>query len=205
VVGTITEGQAWDLERFERAGVVRLETPEELELYAYRVAGCVGEFWTEIGFACEESFARESRQNLLEWGANYGKGLQLVNILRDVAEDLERGRCYLPGPESARPASLLEAAGEWRGRARELLADGFRYTASVRGVTLRAATGLPAVLGVKTLDRLEGAGWEELAHGVKVSRSQVRRALAGSLARSLPGVPGSWGGLYRQACQAGKS
>ena len=37
-------------------------------------------------------------------GVHFGKGLQLTNIVKDVAKDLRRGRCYIP-------ASLLKTAG----------------------------------------------------------------------------------------------
>ena len=171
-------------------------------MYAYRVAGCVGEFWTEIGFASEEPFARESRETLLEWGANYGRGLQLVNILRDVPEDLARGRCYLPGEKDPEPSDLQEVAAEWRKRAREFLADGFRYTAALRGTRLRTATGLPALLGCRTLDLLDRASWEDLEAGVKVSRGQVKRGFFLAYAASSPFLPGSWKRKCRRACQA---
>lgn len=205
VVGIITEGQTWDLDRFEGEGIVRVCDDEELELYAYRVAGSVGEFWTELGFACEEQFSSESRHTLLKWGANYGKGLQLVNILRDLPEDLERGRCYLPGEGEPVAGELQRELPRWRARARELLADGFRYTATLHGVKLRTATGLPAYLGIKTLDKLEKASWSDLERGVKVTRKQVKWSLARSFAMSVPGLPGSWRGLYRRTCQGAKS
>ncbi|MEM9079449.1 MAG: squalene/phytoene synthase family protein [Verrucomicrobiota bacterium] len=76
----ISGGQLWDLKRFPEGEVVRLERGEELEEYCYAVAGCVGEFWTEVGFGCEEGFARKSREEMRELGRRYGKGLQLVNI-----------------------------------------------------------------------------------------------------------------------------
>jgi farnesyl-diphosphate farnesyltransferase len=205
VVGIITEGQTWDLDRFEGGEVVRLDTADELELYVYQVAGSVGEFWTEIGFACADKFAREDRATLLKWGANYGRGLQLVNILRDIPEDLGRGRCYLPGAGGVEPDELMEVAQTWRGRAREYLADGFRYTAALHGVKLRAATGLPALLGVRTLDRLDHASWDDLEEGVKVSRKQVKRSLAHAFAMSLPVLPGSWQAQYRRACLGAQS
>ena len=45
-------------------------------------------------------------------GVRFGKGLQLVNILRDLPEDLRQGRCYLPAKELAAagltPEELLE-------------------------------------------------------------------------------------------------
>src|SRR5438876_4433480 len=49
VLVTITSGQELDLRRFATASesdIVALRTDEELDDYAYRVAGCVGEFWT---------------------------------------------------------------------------------------------------------------------------------------------------------------
>ena len=192
VVDIITTGQTWDLERFEGDGVVRLETDAELVRYAYQVAGCVGEFWTEIGFTCGEGFAREDRETMRVWGANYGRGLQLVNILRDIPEDLERGRCYLPGEGPAEAASLVPELARWQARARGYLADGFRYADALRGARTRMSTGLPALLGVRTLDQLEGASWADLVARVKVSRGAVKRALAGSYARSVWWLPGSW-------------
>ena len=202
VVKIITEGQAWDLRRFAGESVVRLSEDEELETYAYQVAGSVGEFWTEIGFLCSnENFSRENRSALRQWGANYGKGLQLVNILRDVPEDLARGRCYLPGGDSVEVEVLGDELPRWQHRARELLADGFRYTAALRGSRLRMSTGLPALLGGRTLDQLEGASWSELENRVKVSRQAVKVALFGAYARSVPWLPGSWMGEYRRACQ----
>ena len=199
VVGIITEGQRWDLERFSGGEVVRLEDDEELETYAYQVAGSVGEFWTKIGFICSEQFSREQREVLLEWGANYGKGLQLVNILRDIPEDLEKGRCYLPGVEPVNPEELLTQLPRWHERARALLADGLRYTESLVGSRIKVSTGLPALLGLKTLKRLQGASWEELQGGVKISRRVVKGSLLEAYARSSPWLPGSWKGIARKA------
>ena len=51
VLTTIMGGQELDLRRFAGAtaeNIVALETAAELDDYTYRVAGCVGEFWTKI-------------------------------------------------------------------------------------------------------------------------------------------------------------
>src|ERR1043166_270959 len=51
VLQTITSGQELDLTRFAGASgerIVALATDEELDDYTYRVAGCVGQFWTRI-------------------------------------------------------------------------------------------------------------------------------------------------------------
>ena len=77
---------------------VALATEEELDDYTWRVAGCVGDFWTRICRAHLFPNASIEELRLIEDGIRFGKGLQLVNILRDIAVDLRRGRCYLPAP-----------------------------------------------------------------------------------------------------------
>lgn len=68
--------------------IKRYNTFEELELYCYRVASVVGLLSIEI-FGCNT----ESTKN---YAIYLGKALQLTNILRDVKNDAERGRIYLP-------------------------------------------------------------------------------------------------------------
>jgi phytoene synthase len=79
----------------------RYETFEELKLYCYRVAGTVGLMSNAIlGIGTNRSHPPWERH-----GANYqpqeeaialGIAMQLTNILRDVGEDAQRGRIYLP-------------------------------------------------------------------------------------------------------------
>ena len=40
--------------------------------------------------------ARLDEKQFIADGIRFGKGLQLVNILRDLPADLKNGRCYLP-------------------------------------------------------------------------------------------------------------
>ncbi len=140
VLATIVKGQLWDISYFEtRSGV---SSDEETLTYCYRVAGCVGEFWTELGYATMgEGFADPARRELMrQAGVRYGRGLQLVNILRDTAEDAARGRCYLCSERRL-----------WFARAERWLADGVDYSRRLRGFRLRLASMLPALLGQKTL------------------------------------------------------
>ncbi|HRQ90236.1 MAG TPA: squalene/phytoene synthase family protein, partial [Bacteroidia bacterium] len=97
VLLTILDGQSWDLRAFSD-GPFACRTGDDLLLYTYRVAGCVGEFWTRIGYAVlGERFADPGQADaMLESGRKLGQALQLTNILRDLHEDLPRGRCYLP-------------------------------------------------------------------------------------------------------------
>ncbi|MDE2238962.1 MAG: presqualene diphosphate synthase HpnD [Rhodospirillales bacterium] len=60
----------------------------ELDLYCDRVASAVGRLSVRV-FGDSSPAADEVAYAL-------GRGLQLTNILRDVAEDAERGRIYLP-------------------------------------------------------------------------------------------------------------
>jgi phytoene synthase len=71
----------------------RYENFAELSLYCYRVAGVVGLLAAEI-------FGYEDR-NTLKYAHNLGLAFQLTNILRDVKEDAQRGRIYLPQDELA--------------------------------------------------------------------------------------------------------
>lgn len=184
LLGHITEGQRWDLERFEGEGVVRLAEDGELERYAYLVAGCVGEFWTELGFLVDRDYSRVAKEVLRERGRRYGMGLQLVNILRDVPEDLLRGRCYLPGTGGTAPEELLAAMRPWLAKADRWLAEGLEYSRLIRGRRLRFASALPAMIGERTLAKLRTAGWEELTARVKVSRAEVRDCAWQSLVAS---------------------
>ncbi len=66
----------------------RYYTFRDLELYCRRVASSVGKVSVRI-FGCASQGADEYADRL-------GIALQLTNILRDIGEDLHRGRLYLP-------------------------------------------------------------------------------------------------------------
>ena len=82
----LVAGVAMDLTK------TRYASYEELELYCYRVAGTIGLMITPVA-----GFQEGSRA--LEYAKTLGTAFQLTNILRDVGEDLRRGRIYLPKDE----------------------------------------------------------------------------------------------------------
>jgi 15-cis-phytoene synthase len=64
------------------------ENWDDLDLYCYRAAGTVGLMMAHV-FGVESPGA-------LRHAAHLGMGMQLTNIARDVLEDWQRGRLYLP-------------------------------------------------------------------------------------------------------------
>lgn len=181
VVEVIISGQSLDLERFagaSRENPVALADDAALEDYAWRVAGCVGAFWTKLGFlTLGEGFSTASEPELLRRGISYGKGLQLVNILRDLPADLATGRCYLPVADPRDVACLMDCHAKWLGVAVEWTGEGEIYAKTLRGRRLRAASVLPALIARKTLGALRGATWESLQTRVKIPRSEVYQSL----------------------------
>jgi farnesyl-diphosphate farnesyltransferase len=195
VLDTITSGQELDLHRFAgtSAGhIVPLQTDQELDDYTYRVAGCVGEFWTKTCLAHVFPKARLDEPTLLRGAVLFGKGLQLVNILRDIPEDLRRGRCYLPNDRLAAagltPADLLLPASESRfrpvferylDRAESCLAAGWTYTNTLpwRHARVRLACAWPVLIGAKTIARLRATHVLDPRQRIKISRREVRQII----------------------------
>jgi len=197
VLEKIIRGQTRDLERFGGGHhVVALQSAEELDEYTYLVAGCVGEFWTRVCLNHLPNCSTLGLAELRRLGAEYGKGLQLVNILRDFTTDLRQGRCYLPEPElraaGTSPTPLLDAPEKaqpvfdhWRKRAATQLDAGYEYIATLRYARLRIACFLPWYLGLRTLRLLGKPGVLERTNKVKVSRTTVRFAFVYAIASAF--------------------
>ncbi len=188
LLAIITRGQRQDLTRWG-GGPATLANAEELREYTYLVAGCVGEFWTRVCFRKVQSFTARDEADMLELGTNYGRGLQLVNILRDAGSDLRAGRCYFPEDElraanlSAsdllnEPAHFLPIYLRWIAEARAGLDAGLEYSIAINPPRVRVTTVLPAMIGVRTLSLLQERGLEALRTRVKVPRSEVRGMIA---------------------------
>lgn len=192
VLAEIVRGQELDLQRFaNRDRVAALQSAAELDEYTFLVAGCVGKFWTRLCFQHLKNYARLDAATMESLGVNFGKGLQLVNVLRDLPEDLKNGRCYLPAEElrarGVEPEDFFahdfandEAAkmaqpvfDDWLELANRHLDDGRRYIEAVRPWRLRYAGILPWALGVKTLALLKVRSPLANAQRIKVPRREV--------------------------------
>ena len=113
---------------------------------------------------------------MLRLGKDFGKGLQLVNILRDYPVDLQAGRSYLPVQnleEVALNPTLARPQWErWRQRASDYLEAAWKYVIAVQPPRVRFACAVPVFIGVRTLFLLGNAS--EIRTGIKVSRNEVR-------------------------------
>ncbi len=225
LLNIIMGGQELDLRRFaplestlQRAGdklklelqpIIALQTDAELDDYTYRVAGCVGEFWTKMCRAHLFPQARLDDAQLLANGIRFGKGLQLVNILADLSADLRKGRCYLPAEKldaaGLQTAALLSPANEakflplyhrYLDAAESHLAAGWAYTNALPfgQVRVRLACAWPILIGLKTIERLRAANGVALQQRIKISRGEVRGILLRSVL-SYP-LPGAWQKLF---------
>ena len=122
-----------------------------------------------------------------------GVAFQLTNFLRDVAEDLERGRVYLPQEDIARfgaaPAlHRRQVTPQWVALMRfELARARALYTEADRGIALLPPESARCIAGARILysrilDRIEAAGydvfstrarvpgWEKVAVGMRALR-----------------------------------
>lgn len=204
LVSTLTQGMEFDLRSFpdERSGrLAALPDDAALDRYTYMVAGCVGEFWTQMTYAHVPRALPPDAQTMIARGIGFGKALQLTNVLRDCAKDLRIGRCYLPADRLAAagltPEALLEPGASARARPvlnallRLALAryrEGLDYACAIRPgfVRLRLACIWPIVIGLETLRLLAASdAWLDPAHSSKIRRADVYRIVARSLPAAL--------------------
>jgi len=199
VLDVITDGQVLDLERFGNPApgkLTALQTNAELDDYTFRVAGCVGQFWTRVCLAHQFSTAATTLPSFEELGVRFGKGLQLVNILRDIPADLVKSRCYIPSEKlqaiGLTPADLLRPETEPKFRplynqyldlAESHLAAGWEYTNLIPfgQMRVRLACAWPILIGLQTIARLRGGNVLDSKQRIKVDRRGVRGILLRSI------------------------
>ncbi len=201
LLSKIIQGQSNDLRTFsEPEKITALPDAESLEDYTYLVAGCVGEWWTRMSFHHFPRYSAGPEQELMPLAASFGKGLQLVNILRDMPADLRAGRCYLPADELLRagadPASLLDnpAAAQpvfeaWLAKARGYLAEARAYIRAIRPWRIRYACYLPWSLAMQTVALMVETPPLGSAEKVKVSRAMVYRTMLRGLGTAFSNAP----------------
>lgn len=198
VVATLTDGMLFDFDHFpQRPGQPphALKGAGDLDQYTYLVAGVVGEFWTQVAVSAG-CLPEQKQDDLTAWGIRFGKGLQMINILRDMGGDLKRGRVYLPdaslaqcnvtasdlaGPDAFQ--QIKPIFGSHLALARAHLAHGHRFIIAHprHCLKLRLAAIWPLWIGLATLQSLETS--RDPLHGppVRIPQSTTNRLIVKSL------------------------
>jgi squalene synthase HpnC len=168
--------------------VSRYDTWEQLRGYCELSANPVGEL--VLGVFAQSTPGHVALSNEI------CTALQLIEHCQDVAEDLDRGRVYLPAEDLARfgctiaDLSRPHAGGPLRdtlafecSRARELLARGAPLIGELRGVRTRLALAAFVAGGRAALDAIERAEYDVLAGPPRAGAARRLLALACALLR----------------------
>ena len=196
----IVGGQILDLERFgtakEGGNISALNNNEEMDDYTYRVAGCVGVFWTKMSLAHLMSLPPEKEEEFFMKGIRFGKALQMINILRDIPEDLRFGRCYIPeqalNRHNLKPEDLLDSGNvdsfrplydEYLEITNDHLDAAVEYIGMLpkNQFRLKASCILPVLIGQRTVTLLREGNILDSSGKIKVTRDEIK-----SYAKKLP-------------------
>lgn len=155
---------------------IRAPDAATLDLYCARVAAAVGHLSVHV-FGDPGEAAHQVADAL-------GRALQLTNILRDLAEDAERGRLYLPaelldrhGIRSTDPAAVLRHPA-LPAVCRDLADLAYQHFAAAEAAMARSsrrAMRPAAVMGAfyrAMLDALVESGWRDPSERVSLSKGR---------------------------------
>ncbi|MFC1584108.1 phytoene/squalene synthase family protein [Fibrobacterota bacterium] len=170
-----------------------IQTMNDLDRYCYYVAGTVGNMLCELFYHHSLLINQRSHGRLKRFSVSFGLGLQLINILKDVYQDLERNILYIPrslmqdnnlSPESF---SLPESRGRAENITRRLiekarghLSDAIEYTCRLPRLEprLRLFCLWPLFMAVETLILIcEKGSIFHPGEKIKISRDQVKKIL----------------------------
>jgi squalene synthase HpnD len=168
--------QVIDGMEMDAAETIRAPDFATLDLYCARVAGAVGHLSVHV-FGDTGEAAHQVADAL-------GRALQLTNILRDLAEDAERGRLYLPrelldrhGIRSDDPATVLRHPA-LPAACRDLADVALQHFDAAEASMARAsrrAMRPAALMGAfyrATLDALVAAGWRDPTARISLSKGR---------------------------------
>ena len=170
----IIEGMAMDVRDEKVEARVRIASLEELTLYCDRVAGAVGRLSNRVFGLVDKSGDRLA--------STLGRALQLTNILRDLLEDAESDRLYLPqemlkkygikktdpkgvlaSPQLAKVCDAIATIAEQDFQDAEAMLSGLERN-KIRPIIIMKDIYRP------TLQRLIKRGWINLEKPVRLSR-----------------------------------
>lgn len=154
-------------------GSVRFQTTEELDTYMNGSAASVGRIMAPLLGA----------PNAGEQVAQLGLGFQLTNFIRDVRQDWDMGRVYLPGLNGEdlcrRPGTdrLRERVAQEVERARQMFAEG-AGTMGVVNPAVRPAMRVAIAVYSRVLDRVERLNFDVVGKRAALSPWDIATTLA---------------------------
>ncbi|MBI4656908.1 MAG: squalene/phytoene synthase family protein [Elusimicrobia bacterium] len=193
-VGGVTEGMKMDLKFFGDAGagtasVRALKTAQDLEKYCSFIGGAPGVFWTRVYLDILRMKKLKLGKVLFEEdGKVIGEALQITNIIKDLAEDLRRGRCYIPESQlfekNFLPSDLLKPDNinrlkpviyNWIMWAIDRLDTSERFVSSIPKIelALRAAVIWPVYWAMDTLAEAVKTNLLDFSAKPKIKKSRI--------------------------------
>ena len=178
---------------------IRIQTLDEYKRYCYYVAGTVGHLLTDLFREHSRHIKPRDYDRMLVNAEAFGEALQTINILKDIAWDIEHeNSAYIPEQllrdRGSSHDTILhrdwimqnrEALSGLVALAREDLRRSLDYFNAIPklAVTVRLFCLLPILFAVATLREIErSTAMLESGGGVKISRDEVRSLiLAGSV------------------------
>lgn len=176
-----------------RAGWFTLDSVADLDRYCYYVAGLVGNMLCDL-FRSHSLWIGAARyRKMREYSVSFGLGLQITNIIKDIAEDSTRKVCFIPeslcreqgiatSPElfsrhAHDPArrAVVQAMVQ---KAWSHLDDSIRYTLliPVTEPRIRLFCLWPLFMAAETLRAIgDGEALFDPARKVKITRADVKR------------------------------
>ena len=190
-LGIIISGQILDLKRspLTKGAIQSIGEERDLDDYAYRVAGSVGEFWTLMSLEHLFNVDSETEEGLLEKGVRFGKALQMINILRDVPSDLSIGRCYIPEkalsefgliPEDLMEPEKMEQFRPLYNKYLDITDSHLRAAVDYISLIphsqfrLRGSCMIPVVIGKRTVSMLREGNVLDPINRIKIDRKEVK-------------------------------
>ncbi len=185
---------------------IRIQTMPEYRRYCYYVAGTVGHLLTDLWFATSKRVGKREYDRLLVNCEAFGEALQTINILKDIAWDIEHeNAAFVPEDlfrehgsshkmlldgtlRPANRAALVDLVALARDDLRAALAyinDIPKFALQIRLFCL-----LPVLFAVATLREIEkSSAMLQSGGGVKITRGEVRSLI---FAGSLSTISNTW-------------
>ena len=175
------------------AAPAAFKTVQELERYCSLVGGAPGVFWARLYREAirrsnkSVSFPSEKDAEMI------GSALQMTNILKDLADDLRQGRCYLPQEDldlkNLKPAELLlpsnmerlrDITVKWTYWALDRLDQCEAFVSAVpkTEMAMRAAVIWPVYWAMDTLEETAHSNLLDPADRPRVKRSRIYTTIA---------------------------